>query len=41
LRISDADVEEVGVEALVEARAQVSMLFYELVREYEDRRGRL
>jgi ubiquitin carboxyl-terminal hydrolase 1 len=35
LRISDADVEEVGVEALVEARAQVSMLFYELVREYE------
>jgi ubiquitin carboxyl-terminal hydrolase 1 len=34
LSISDADVEEVGVEALVEARAQVSMLFYELVGEY-------
>lgn len=39
LRVSDADVEEVGVEALVEARAQVSMLFYELVGEYEGDRG--
>lgn len=35
LRISDADVEEVGVEALMEARGQVFMLFYERVGEYE------
>jgi ubiquitin carboxyl-terminal hydrolase 1 len=29
LRISDADVEEVGIESLVDASAQVFMLFYE------------
>jgi ubiquitin carboxyl-terminal hydrolase 1 len=35
LRISDADVEEVGEEALIEARGAVFMLFYERVGEYE------
>jgi len=35
LRISDADVDEVGLEALVEARAAVFMVFYEKVGEYE------
>jgi hypothetical protein len=35
LRISDADVDEVGVEALVEARSAVFMVFYEKVGEYE------
>ena len=35
LRISDADVDEVGVEALVEARAAVFMVFYEKVSDYE------
>ena len=35
LRISDADVDEVGIEALVEARSAVFMVFYEKVREYE------
>jgi ubiquitin carboxyl-terminal hydrolase 1 len=35
LRISDADVDEVGIEALVEARAAVFMVFYEKVGEYE------
>ncbi|XAO23784.1 hypothetical protein I312_102564 [Cryptococcus bacillisporus CA1280] len=34
LRISDADVEEVGEEALHEARGAVVMLFYERVMEY-------
>jgi len=35
LRISDADVDEVGIEALVEARSAVFMVFYEKVGEYE------
>lgn len=35
LRISDADVDEVGIEALVEARSAVFMVFYERVGEYE------
>jgi len=39
LRISDADVDEVGIEALVEARAAVFMVFYERVGEYEDKKG--
>ncbi|WWC94188.1 hypothetical protein V866_001028 [Kwoniella sp. B9012] len=34
LRISDADVEEVGEEALYESRGAVFMLFYERVGEY-------
>nr|XP_019010974.1 uncharacterized protein I206_04279 [Kwoniella pini CBS 10737]OCF49755.1 hypothetical protein I206_04279 [Kwoniella pini CBS 10737] len=34
LRISDADVEEVGEEALYESRGAVFMLFYEKVGEY-------
>jgi ubiquitin carboxyl-terminal hydrolase 1 len=37
LRISDADVEEVGEEALVEARGTVFMLFYERVGEFPDK----
>jgi ubiquitin carboxyl-terminal hydrolase 1 len=35
LRISDADVDEVGVEALIDARAAVFMVFYEKVGEYK------
>jgi ubiquitin carboxyl-terminal hydrolase 1 len=35
LRISDEDVDEVGEEALVDARGQVFMLFYERVGEYK------
>lgn len=35
LRISDADVEEVGEEVLRESMGQVFMLFYERVGEYE------
>ncbi|OCF42880.1 ubiquitin carboxyl-terminal hydrolase 1 [Kwoniella heveanensis CBS 569] len=35
LRISDADVDEVGEEALYEARGAVFMLFYEKVGEYQ------
>ena len=35
LRVSDADVDEVGEEALIEARGAVFMLFYERVGEYE------
>lgn len=35
LRISDADIEEVGEEALVDARAQVTILFYQRVKDYE------
>ena len=35
LQISDADVEEVGEEALLDARAAVFMVFYERVGEYE------
>jgi hypothetical protein len=38
LRISDADMEEVGEEALIEARGAVFMLFYERVGEYEGER---
>ena len=34
LRISDADVEEVGEEALIESRGAVFMLFYEKVGDY-------
>jgi ubiquitin carboxyl-terminal hydrolase 1 len=34
LRISDADVDEVGIEALIEARSAVFMVFYEKVGEY-------
>lgn len=34
LQISDADVEEVGEEALVDARGAVFMLFYERVGEH-------
>ncbi|WVN88243.1 uncharacterized protein L203_103444 [Cryptococcus depauperatus CBS 7841] len=36
LRISDADVEEVGEEALHEARGAVVMLFYERIDEYKE-----
>ena len=35
LSVSDADVEEVGEEALVEARGAVFMLFYERLGEYD------
>ena len=35
LQISDADVEEVGEEALLDARAAVFMVFYERIGEYE------
>ncbi|WVQ99411.1 hypothetical protein IAU59_006544 [Kwoniella sp. CBS 9459] len=38
LRISDADVDEVGEEALYEARGAVFMLFYEKVGEYKGSR---
>jgi len=40
LQVSDADVEEVGEEALVEARGAVFMLLYERVGEYEGPRGK-
>ncbi|WWC89362.1 uncharacterized protein L201_004284 [Kwoniella dendrophila CBS 6074] len=36
LRISDADVEEVGEEAFYESRASVFMLFYEKIGEYQE-----
>jgi ubiquitin carboxyl-terminal hydrolase 1 len=39
LRISDADMDEVGEEALIEARGAVFMLFYERVGEYEGERA--
>lgn len=38
LMISDADVEEVGVEALMNARAAVFMVFYEKVGEYKGKK---
>jgi ubiquitin carboxyl-terminal hydrolase 1 len=40
LRISDADVDEVGIEALVEARSAVFMVFYEKVGEFEGGKGK-
>lgn len=40
LQVSDADVEEVGEEALIEARGAVFMCLYERVGEYDDVRSR-